>query len=155
MITAQIESLTEQLPELKPLLPEHWAELALYQDRMPLDPDFAYYEAMDAAGKMLLATIRENGALVGYFVGILGASPHYRSTPMCKMDVVYVHPDHRGQHAGTLLLDTVKRELKRRGVRCWWVGSKNHKPIEWLFEQFGFERSETYFSMWIGDDDAA
>lgn len=154
MITAQLESFTEQLPELKPLLPGHWAELALYQDKMPLDPDYGYYERLEVHGQLIFCTIRENGALVGYFVGILGPSPHYQSTPTCKMDVIYVHPDHRGQHAGRLLLDKVKAELVRRGIKCWWVGSKNHKPIEWLYEQYGFDRSEAYFSMWLGDSDA-
>lgn len=152
LLTAQVETLADQIDTLKPLLPLHWEELALYKDRMPLDPDYAWYLRTEEEGRLLLVTLRADGEPVGYFVGTLGASPHYRSTPACKMDILYVHPDHRGASAGLLLLRTIRRELKRRGIKIWWMGSKNHKSIERLFERYGFDRAETHFSMWIGGD---
>jgi GNAT superfamily N-acetyltransferase len=76
---------------------------------------------------------------------------HYRTTLTCTMDILYVHPDHRGLGAATVLFEALKLELKRRGVKVWWVGSKNHKPIEGFFRLFGFEQQEAYFAMWLGD----
>jgi GNAT superfamily N-acetyltransferase len=151
MITASLESFVDCWPELQPHLPRHHAELALYQDRMPLDVDFARYAAWEGDGSLVFVALRDLGQMVGYFAGVVGTSPHYKSTLSCKMDVIWAEPEHRGLGAGKLLMTTVMAELKRRGVKVVWMGSKNHKPIEQLFVACGFEPTETYFSQWIGD----
>lgn len=152
MITAQIESFHKTLPELAPLLPVHWEELGLYQDKMPLDPAYGVYFDRENRGELLFVTVREDGRLIGYWISVIAPGLHYKTTLTNTMDILYVAPEHRGNDAGFLLADLVKAESIRRGVRLWWVGSKNHKQIEWFFERLGFERQETYFSMWLGDE---
>jgi GNAT superfamily N-acetyltransferase len=151
MITAAPEPFMSQVEELKPLLPKHWKELAIYQDRMPLDPLWEVYDGLETAGQLLYVPLRKAGELIGYFIGVITPGLHYRQTLTCKMDIAFVLPEHRGK-AGTVLFDAVKAELKRRGVKLWWVGSKDHHPIERFYEMFGFERQETYFTMWLGDE---
>lgn len=155
MITTQIESFEERLEELKPLLPEHWRELALFQDRMPLDPQYDAYIARERAGQLLFVTAREDGRLIGYWISFIAPGLHYKSTLTNQLDIYWVRPDHRGKHAGFALADLVKAESKRRGVKIWYAGSKNHKPSEWFFERLGFERCEAYFVQWIGSEDDA
>lgn len=152
MITAHVESFAERLEELKPLLPLHWQELGLFRDRMPLDPDFDFYLASEAQGRLLFVTVREAGALIGYWISFIVPGLHYKSTLSNHLDVYWVHPDHRGNGAGFILADRVRSESKRRGVKIWYVGSKNHKPSEWFFERLGFQRMEAHFVQWIGDD---
>lgn len=154
MITAIVEPFMSQVEELKPLLPGHWEELGIYRDRMPLDPEWSVYDAFERAGQLIYVAARKEGVLIGYFIGTVTPGLHYRQTLTCKMDIAYVLPEHRGC-AGTILFDAVKAELKRRGVKLWWVGSKDHHPIEGFYEAFGFTRQETYFTLWIGDDDGA
>lgn len=153
MFTAAPEPFMAQVEELKPLLPLHWKELAIYKDRMPLDPEWESYAVYEAAGRLMYVPLRQAGELIGYFLGIVGPGLHYQTTLTCKMDIAYVLPEYRGS-AGRILFDAVKAELKRRGVKLWWVGSKDHHPIEGFYEALGFERQETYFAMWIGDQDA-
>lgn len=151
MISAQIESFEDRLDELKPMLPEHHRELGLFQDRMPLDPNFpAYFEA-ERNGRLLFVTVREAGALIGYWISFINPGLHYQSTLTNQLDIYWVHPDHRGKHAGFALADLVKTESIRRGVKIWYAGSKNHKPSEWFFERLGFEKCESYFVQWIGE----
>ena len=42
-ITFQAESFEQTLPEFSYLLPQHWEELALQKDKVPLSPQFDIY----------------------------------------------------------------------------------------------------------------
>jgi GNAT superfamily N-acetyltransferase len=152
MLTAQVESLTEQLAELKPILPIHWEELALDKDKVPLDPQYGVYLARDAQGEVLFVTLRDGGELMGYFIGFVAPGLHYRTCLTLTMDIFYVVPEHRGKHGGVALFEAVKKEAKRRGVNRWFVGNKEHSKVhaEALFLHLGFEKVETYYSMWLG-----
>lgn len=150
-MTAQVENLTQTLEELKPHFPSHWEELGLYKDKMPLDPQYDVYLKYDAAGQAFLTTLRADGKLVGYFVGFVAPGLHYQQTLTCKMDICYIDPAYRDAGNGFLLFETAKAALAKRGVKLWWVGSKNHKPIEAFFRLLGFEQQEAYFAMWLGD----
>ena len=151
MITCQVEPVALLLEEVKPLLPGHWDELALNKDKVPLDPQYDIYLARDARGEALAVTVREDGILVGYFVGFIAPGLHYRTCLTCTMDIFYVHPDHRGAGAGFYLFKAVEAECKRRGVRRMFVGSKLHKDASWLFEKLRYEEVERYYSHWLGD----
>ena len=150
MITAHLESFAERLDELKVLFPQHYSELALNQDVVPLDPQYHVYLAREAAGELILVTLREAGRLVGYFIGFIAPGLHYQTCLTCQMDIFYVHPDIRCRMGGPRLFKAVKAELKRRGVQRWFVGSKNHADASRLFEALGFSKVETYYSMMLG-----
>jgi GNAT superfamily N-acetyltransferase len=150
MITAQIESFTERLDEFKPLFPLHWEELALNKDKVPLDPQYDVYIHRERAGELLFVTLREAGEPVGYFIGFIAPGLHYKTCLTCTMDIFYVHPEKRGGKAGLMLFEFVEKELRRRGVDRWFVGSKCHVDVSWLFERMGMERVEVYYTKWLG-----
>lgn len=150
MITAQVESLTEGLEELKPLLPLHYEELSLHQFHgFPLDPNYGFYLAKDAAGEVLYVTLRKYGKLCGYFLGFLGEDPHYQVYSL-SLDIFYVVPEHRGG-SGKVLFDVVKNEAMRRGVKAWFVGNKEHSKVHAtaLFKAMGFDLIEQKYCLWM------
>ena len=151
MLTAQIEPFMAGVEELKPLLPLHWEELALNKDKVPLDPQWGEYARRDAAGMILYVTLREAGALKGYFIGFIAPGLHYATCLTLTMDIYWTHPDIRGGTAAVRLFRTVEREAMRRGVHRIFYGSKNHKDSSRLFTALGCEAVETYHSKWIGD----
>jgi GNAT superfamily N-acetyltransferase len=69
----------------------------------------------------------------------------------CTPDIFFIHPDKRGLDAGTILFKFVETELKRRGVKYWMVGDKNHKPAGEFFQMLGFNKIENYYAKWIGE----
>lgn len=151
MITCHIESFTERLPELQKLLPEHYKELALNQDKVPLDPQYEVYMEREKQGGLLFVTLREAGELVGYFIGFIAPGLHYRTCLTCTMDIFYVRQDKRRGSAGVRLFRFVERELRRRGVQRWFMGSKVHADASALFKRIGASPVETYFSKWLGE----
>lgn len=151
MITAHVESFEENLDYLKPLLPIHYQELALNQDKVPLSPQFDKYISAEHSGELLFIGLRNAGELIGYFIGFVAPGLHYSTCLTCQMDIFYVHPDHRGSGAGFQLFKFVEDQCKKRGVQRLFVGSKLHKDASWLFERLGYSPVETYYSAWLGD----
>lgn len=151
MITVMPESFEQMLPELMPLLPLHYAELALNQDKVPLSPQYNIYIDSEREGQLLFMVMREAGEMIGYFIGFISPGLHYSTCLTCNMDIFYIHPDKRGHRYGKALFEAVEAENKRRGVQRWFVGSKCHKDASWLFQQLGFDRVEVYYSKWLGD----
>jgi hypothetical protein len=151
MITAQVEPWSEMKQDLLPLLPLHWEELALNQDKVPLDPQYDIYDAREAAGQTLVVTLRGLGVLVGYFIGFVAPGLHYRTCLTLTMDIFWTHPDIRKGFAAVKMFREVEREAKRRGVQRIFYGSKAHKDASKLFEFLRMDPVEVYYSKWIGD----
>jgi GNAT superfamily N-acetyltransferase len=151
MMTAAPEPWHPTIEEIKPLLPMHWEELALDKDKVPLAPQWHVYEKHNAAGELQLVVLREDGRLVGYYWGIVAPGLHYATCLTAIMDIFYVHPEHRNGHAGAILFAAVEKDLRRRGVQRWLVGSKLHRDCSALFERLKFRPIEIYYSKWLGD----
>jgi len=152
MITAQLESFEAQLEELKVLLPDHYKELAMDQDKVPLSPSYNVYIGHERDGQLLFMTLREEGVMIGYFIGFITPCLHYNTCLACKMDIFFVHPSKRGSMLpGLKLFRAVEKELKRRGVQRWYVGTKLKANASALFKRMGFEPIEVYHSKWLGD----
>jgi len=151
MITVMPESFEQMLPELLPILPIHYEELALNKDKVPLSPQYNIYIDRERDGQLLFMVMREAGEMIGYFIGFISPGLHYSTCLTCQMDIFYIRPDRRGHKYGKALFEAVEQENRRRGVQRWFVGSKCHLDASWLFEQLGFERVEVYYSKWLGE----
>lgn len=151
MLTAAPEPFAPFLEEVKPLLPLHYAELALNKDVVPLAPQYDEYLRRDAKGMVLTIALRDAGALVGYFVGFVAPGLHYETCLTLHLDIFWIHPVHRGQMGGIKLFKAVEKEAKRRGVQRMFVGSKVHADASFLFERLGYAKVETIYSVMLGD----
>lgn len=150
----------KRVEELKQLLDGHWRELALDQEKVELDPCWEIYQAREEVGELMFITIRENGKLMGYFVGFVAPGLHYRGCLTLIMDVFWLHPDLRGEDSldqmesamySDELFNAMRAEATRRGVQRIFVGSKLHKDASMFFERLGYAECERYYSLWIGE----
>lgn len=151
LIAFCVERFAHELDALKPLLPEHYKELALDQEKVPLDPQFDEYLRREDAGMLMFVTMRSGGELVGYFIGFIAPGLHYKTCLTLTMDIFWVRHEFRGNGAGFELFRFVEQEAKNRGVQRMFVGSKMHKDASWLFERLGYREVEKYYSAWLGD----
>lgn len=160
MITAHVESFIACLPELRPLFVPHYRELALDQDKVPLDPEYSIYFAREAAGELLLVTLRDKGAIVAYFIGFVAPGLHYRTCLTLTEDIFWLHPDYRGEdsldrvEANVMveqLFGAVKAEALKRKVQRVFLGTKVHQDAGKLFEAMGLREVDRYYSAWWGE----
>jgi len=152
MLTAAPEQWPAFIEEAKPLLPLHYAELALNQDKVPLSPQYHVYAERDALGQVMVIAMRDAGKLIGYFIGFVAPGLHYSTCLTLHLDIFWLHPDHRGKSGGMMLFAAVEAEAKRRGVQRMFVGSKCHMDASWMFERLGYTRVETTYSCWLGGE---
>jgi L-amino acid N-acyltransferase YncA len=152
VLTFQIDSFADSIPELRAIFPEHHRELGLFRDRMPLDPDFPEYVRREAAGELLLFTGRWNGKIAAYCTVHVRPGFHYRSTMTGTTDLVYVTPEYRDRGLILPLYRKVQEELRRRGVQIWFAGWKLHNPMGMprLHEMLGFIPADQYVVKWLG-----
>lgn len=150
MLTCHLENFSQSLEELKPLLPIHYADLALNKEKVPLSPQYDIYLERDNQGMIMFITLRKYGEMIGYFIGFVAPGLHYSTCLTLIMDIFYIHPDHRGDGGGWQLFKFVEEQAKLRGIQRMFVGSKLHKDASWLFEKLGYEHCETTYTKWLG-----
>jgi hypothetical protein len=146
-ITYQLEDYDLCRLEIDAFLPDHWREIALNKDEIPLDKDEASYRQLADAGALHILTVRKSGVLVGYIAGIVRPHLHYRSSLHCFTDVFYVKPECRRGRIGIELFKRYRETLKARGVKKVFIASKCHLDMSKVFERLGWTRTEVVYSI--------
>jgi GNAT superfamily N-acetyltransferase len=139
-----IETYDEVIADIRPLLIDHWLELAAYSD-IPLDPNYDHYQALDRAGLIRIYTARLDGALIGYVImTVIKSHPHYRGQAWAVSDIVLVLKEHRNFGVGNGLFDLLEDDLKGSVVQ---IHTKNaHPELQILLKSRGYDPIETTFS---------
>ena len=121
-----IETLADVTDEIGPLLEAH-NEAAMVDDAERLDPDWGMYEHLEQQRALMIITMREAGALVGYCVFVLYFSPKSRNLLMADNDLLFIRPEHRGNHAVQKEVRFAEFELQRAGAaKVLWHIKKSH-----------------------------
>jgi GNAT superfamily N-acetyltransferase len=111
MIEYAKETYDQVIEDIKPLLDEHWEELAAFPD-IPLDPNFDFYQVASNRGAIRIYTARKDGELIGYAIYIINLSnPHYMETKWAISDIVLVRKPYRNAKVGTGLYDFIEADL--------------------------------------------
>lgn len=153
MLTTSINELADFYSELKPLLNIHYKELSEHGKRgYPISYNVADYFKYENDGQLLCVTLREEGQLIGYFIGFITLCLHYK-LPTLTGDMFYVLPDKRGKKGGYLLMQEIKDEVKRRNIKVWKMGYKEeHREfMEKLLLACGFSPFERMLAYWAED----
>lgn len=152
MITFAVEQWREFIAEAQPLFPIHWEEIALHKDSIRLDIDYAAFDAMDAQGMLHVVVAREEGKIVGYWLGIIKPHLHYVKSLTAYTDVFYMRQECRKDvFVFHKLLKFVEQSLKKRGVQKLFIASKQHKDLSKIFERLGMTRTETTYTKLLED----
>lgn len=114
MLLVAVETFSPELAEeVKPLLRQHWEEIANHKEHIPLDVDFDTYYRLQTDKKLIVLTVRDAGLLVGYAAFFLLYTCHYKSSLFALNDVIWLHPDYRKGSAGLRLIAACENVIAR------------------------------------------
>jgi len=145
MLTYRREKISDIKEELLPLLEKHWREIALDQDTVKLEPDWATYDMLDASGVICLITARHYGELVGYVAYLVVPSLHYKSLRVAENDLYWLDPVFRKGMAGVNLFRAAEVILAGEGVNKIVNKVKLHNDVGRIFERMGYTPIERVY----------
>lgn len=144
------ETYDQVVDDIQPLLKEHWRELALHQDSIPLDPDYEVYKTLDRIGSLYIAAARlrgEDRRLVGYAIYFVRSHHHYKGAKWAISDIVLVDREHRSVGLGNQLFDVVETDLRSMGVDVMHTMTKvDHPQLGRLLQARSHVATELSFS---------
>jgi Acetyltransferase (GNAT) family len=144
--TYQVETLAQAWPQAQELLKAHWREIAIDQDTIELSIAEEQYRHIEAAGQLIIVTMRADEGLVGYYVGFIRPHLHYAKALHCFTDIFYITPRHRRGRNAIDLFKAVERALSERQVVRWYTSCKLSLDMLPLFEALGFTQIERNFA---------
>ena len=122
----------------------HWQELETeFSDRVP-EPHREVYDAMAAAGGLILFSATLDGVIVGYASAFICRHTHYDML-LAHHDTLYLHPAHRNGSTGLRLIKAVEQEAFARGAeRMMWT-AKPGSAFERILHGKGYHAEEIVY----------
>jgi len=135
------ETCDQVVGEIFALMEQHYAEVAHHPD-IPPECDTERYYLAEKLGLLRMYTVRVSGVLVGYWVGMVGFSLHYKSSLQARQDTLFIHPDYRHGLTGYRFLKWVDSQLTADGVEIVYNHGKllenERLNLEPLFIRMGY-----------------
>ena len=150
MIEFKKEKYHDLIEELKPYLHDHYKEVAMYQDKIPLDPNYEAYGLAQDNGVLHMFTMRDEGELIGYNIFFVQSHPHYNSTYWAMNDIVYIAPDQRHNLASLEFFQYCEEQLKEFGADVITYHMKVMKTFQALMESLDMDHAEHMYTKYIG-----
>lgn len=150
MICYQEETFEQVIEDIKPLLEDHWEEIALHKDSIKLNPNYARYEELFKSGNMKIVTARDNEKLVGYCIMLLYYHIHYKDSFMAMDDIFFIAKEYRKGLTGVKLFIKTEEIMKQYGVTKLSMNVKVHNDVGSIFERLGYKETERMFTKMIG-----
>lgn len=135
--------------EVDELFYKHWEEVALNKDKIKLNPDWSFYETLHTTNQLGVYTARKEGVLIGYFVVVASAHPHYKDHTFARNDILFIDPDHRKGLLGYRFIKWVVSELTGIGISVVAINTKNHKDFGALLERMDFTKAEQIYTKYV------
>lgn len=149
----QLEYFDDVIEELKPHLHKHYEEVAMYTDKIDLDPDYDMYGKMQNAGVLAIFTMRENDTyeIAGYNIFFVKEHVHYKNDIWAGNDIVYIAPEYRHEEDTIRFFEYCERQLKEEwNAHVVSYHMKTMKTFTTLMEYLGMDHAEHVYTKYIG-----
>jgi len=137
--------------EMQELIVDHWEEIAVNKDKIKLNPDWEFYRKVADEGYLGVYTVRSDSKLVGYFIVVAIANPHYKDHIFATNDILFLRKEYRKGLTGVKLLKFAEQDLKTKGISVIVINTKVHIPFDKVLERLKYNLTERVYSKYIGD----
>jgi hypothetical protein len=149
MIIYQQEKFEDVYEQLAPLFEEHYREIAMYKDKISLNPDYEAY--LGLGDSLVCVTARDGETIVGYSFYFVKPHIHYKDHLYAYNDIIFLDKNYRGGETALQLTSLAEDTLYDLGVSVITMHMKSYAPFETLMKVQGFEKIEYLYSKYIGD----
>jgi len=131
--------------EIKPLLHDHWKEIAVSKDKIKLSPDIETYYKLQELDKLFCLICRNKGKMVGYIITMLHEHPHYVDHIFAQNDLFYLMPQYRKGLLAFKFLKEHEKQIKNLGVSCLLYHIKPDKDFSKILTRTNYTLFETVY----------
>jgi len=150
-ITYAVETPKQLKEEIQPLFDKHWAEIAMFPDKIKLDVNWEKYYELQEIGVLRAFTARCDGKLIGYSVFFVLPHIHYQKDVFAMNDILYIDPDYRKGRNGVGLILYSEKKLKEEGVSVIKIDTKFSNKVGELCSLMGYTKAEVSYMKYVGD----
>ena len=150
-VSYQEETYDESINDIKKIIDDHYEEIALYKDKIKLNPNFDFYEQADKNDTIRFYTARVEDNLVGYMVTFVAKHPHYDDHIFANNDIIFLDKEYRNLSAGRGLISFAENKLKEEGVSVFNINTKVHQPFDNLMLSLGYDCVDRIYGKYIGE----
>lgn len=122
----------------------HWQETEAAFSARPPEPNRDIYTALADAGALIIMTVTDGEALVGYASAVISPHPHYDML-VAQHDTLYLAPAYRLGSLGLRLMSAIEREAVARGAERMMWHAKPGSTFARLVERMGYAPEETIY----------
>ena len=148
MIAWKVEKLCDVWREMEALFPLHFAETGGREKE--IDVDWPRFFAMERDGIAHVVVARDDGRMMGYFVGIIAPNLHNRKLLTAVSDMYFLHPDYRG-YAGVRMFREIEKAWRQMGVEMATITCKVSREYGRIFEYLGWQLEERIYMKNLGE----
>lgn len=150
-IEYKVESVSDCLEEIKPLIEKHHEEATLYKEHIELNPDYDSYIKLEETGSICVITVREDTVLIGYTIFIIAPHLHYKDHLFAQNDIVYIDKEYRECGVGLEMFRFAESVLKDRGVSVIKISTRVTNPFDKLCQGLNYDYTDRDYTKFIGD----
>lgn len=151
MITYQLEDWATYFQDCQALWVEHYDEIAVTKDKMPMRPDVETYVALEQMGRLQIITAREAGRMLGYVVSVIRPHMHYADVLTGYEDAYFLTKSHRRGMTGVKLIREAVKHMQAVGCQKVFFMTKASLDMGRIFERLGFVKTDIVYSKWVGE----
>jgi GNAT superfamily N-acetyltransferase len=148
-----VEPFVNVWAEAQPWTRPHWEEIAKNKSLLTINPDIDRYRRLAVDDHLLLVTARADGKLVGYFLWIVAAHPHYKHVQVAEEDLHFLLPEYRssgvhgqGHGYGYRLLEAARDAAIARGAQLLVMREKVGHEHRSIMNGLGFSPTDIVYT---------
>ncbi len=145
MINLASEKYSDVIEEIKPLLHNHWLEIARHRETIPLNPNYEKYVELEKVGALHIATLRDDGKLKGYCISFIQPHLHYMDCLMALNDILFIDKEYRRGTNAIRLIKFTEQALKEVGVMKSHITMKIAHDFGPVLERMGYTAIEKVY----------